>query len=55
VGARTRIGAGAHIGKEARIGAGCLIHPRVCILDRCVLGDPCRRRDRRGWVRIRPG
>ena len=33
------IGPGAFIGKEVRIGAGCLIHPRACILDRCVIGE----------------
>lgn len=39
IGDGTRIGPGVHIGSEVRIGAGCILHPRACILDRCVLGD----------------
>ena len=39
IGAGTRIGAGAYLGKGVRIGERCLIHPRACILDGCIIGN----------------
>jgi len=39
IGAGTRIGAGAYLGKGVRMGERCLIHPRVSILDGCILGN----------------
>jgi UDP-3-O-[3-hydroxymyristoyl] glucosamine N-acyltransferase len=32
---------GVYVGPMARIGKNCTLHPRVCFLDRCVLGDRC--------------
>jgi UDP-3-O-[3-hydroxymyristoyl] glucosamine N-acyltransferase len=39
IGPGTKIGAGAYLGKGVRIGERCLIHPRACILDGCVIGN----------------
>lgn len=33
--------AGAYVGKNARIGAGTLLHPRATVLDDCIIGDDC--------------
>ena len=27
------------VGADARVGAGCVLHPHVAVLDRCILGD----------------
>ena len=35
------IGAHCHIGRDVRIGAACVLHPRVTILDDCALGARC--------------
>jgi UDP-3-O-[3-hydroxymyristoyl] glucosamine N-acyltransferase len=39
IGDDTDIGSGVYLGKDVRIGGQCTIHPRVCILDGCVIGD----------------
>jgi UDP-3-O-[3-hydroxymyristoyl] glucosamine N-acyltransferase len=41
VGDGSIIGANTHIGRNARIGAACIVHPRVTILDDCMLGTHC--------------
>lgn len=39
IGAGTTIGAGGFVGRGARIGQNTFLHPRVSILDHCVVGD----------------
>ncbi len=39
IGPGSVLGAGVYIGRDASIGAGCTLHPRVTVLDRCVVGD----------------
>jgi len=39
IGAGTKIGAGAYLGKGVLIGKKCLIHPKVSILDGCIIGN----------------
>ncbi|MFI5155046.1 MAG: UDP-3-O-(3-hydroxymyristoyl)glucosamine N-acyltransferase [Chitinophagales bacterium] len=39
IGEGTYVYPGTHIGHHVRIGKDCLIHPNVCILDHCVIGD----------------
>lgn len=52
VGARAVIGEGAclhaqvYVGEDARIGARCVLWPRVCVLDRCEIG---------AWTILHPG
>ncbi|TET34745.1 MAG: UDP-3-O-(3-hydroxymyristoyl)glucosamine N-acyltransferase [Planctomycetota bacterium] len=39
IGAGTRILGGSYLGHEVSVGADCLIHPNVTLLDRVVVGD----------------
>ncbi len=39
VGARSVLGAQVVLGRCARVGEGCLLHPRVVVHDHCVLGN----------------
>ena len=41
IGERTRLVAGVFVGVDASVGADTLLHPNVCVLDRCVIGNHC--------------
>jgi UDP-3-O-[3-hydroxymyristoyl] glucosamine N-acyltransferase len=41
IGARTRIGAGSSVGSGVEIGDDCVLHPRVSIYERIILGARC--------------